>query len=84
MNEETKPGVNLPLIIALAVVAIVAAVASAIVVRRRSDQLIKKIQQEGNARLDELEKALMLSRAELRARADPGPQTYQLPPFSPN
>ncbi len=83
--KETKPGVNLPLILALFVVAVVAALAACVVLRRRYQKREKRIKEEITARVDELETELLRSRAEILAKTNPGqPITVALPPFSNN
>lgn len=83
--KETKPGVNLPLILALFVVAVVAALAACVVIRFRYQKREKRIQEAHTAQVDELEKELLRSRAELLTKTSPGQSSIiQLPPFSNN
>ncbi len=83
--KETKPGVNLPLILALFVVALVAALAASVVIRFRYQKRERKIQEGHTAQMDELEKELLRSRAELLTKTNPGKSSIiELPPFSNN
>lgn len=88
MFEESKPRINFSLIMALAVVAFVAAIASALVVRRKGQQRLNKVQAEHQATLENLHSVLSKCQAELALRPDPLPAKTNsliiMPPFSAN